>query len=362
MYSLPVDIETFKSPKLHSHAYGARTLLQYHRDELLPEEYDTLGKFRSIILSNQKIVCYSPPKSTTISLEDAKQEEIIDGTMINVFYDGEWMISTKTILGAQTRFYQDAPTFADMFQDACIHCNLFLNRLNPLHCYSFVLQHPDNRIVTPIDEPKLYLVEVYRIEDNVIHLCLDRHEFATTWVRYPETFFFSTEEDIQSYLLNEPYSKKGIMIKKGFQRGKYINPAYTHVETIHGNHHHLTFAFLQHLTTQEEWLLYYPEYTNDASKYQSRLTTYIDLLYVYYVECFIHKKKGLKEYDNLYKYHLYALHGLYLSKLKPRRMYKKYVVDYIYHLGHEHLHNILECANLDLNVLENGNAHSVSSL
>lgn len=50
-----------------------------------------------------------------------------------------------------------------MFTEAMVLNNLYLDMLNKQFCYSFVLQHPYNRIVAPISNPQLYLVAVYQI-------------------------------------------------------------------------------------------------------------------------------------------------------------------------------------------------------
>ena len=50
-----------------------------------------------------------------------------------------------------------------MFLDAMNHCGLEFSHLNKKYIYSFVLQHPENRIVIPIISPKIYLAAVYKI-------------------------------------------------------------------------------------------------------------------------------------------------------------------------------------------------------
>ena len=56
-----------------------------------------------------------------------------------------------------------------MFLQACNNNNLNFDDLDKNYSYSFVLQHPDNRIVIPFSKIQLYLVNVYRFEKNKIH-------------------------------------------------------------------------------------------------------------------------------------------------------------------------------------------------
>ena len=57
-------------------------------------------------------------------------------------------------------------TFRYMFNQVCDEIGFNMNDLNKDYCYSFVMQHPRNRIVKVIKSMKLYLVDVYEIIDN----------------------------------------------------------------------------------------------------------------------------------------------------------------------------------------------------
>ena len=50
-------------------------------------------------------------------------------------------------------------TFRTLFFEACNANNFNLNTLDRRFCYSFVLQHPLNRIVTPTNMPMIYLIK-----------------------------------------------------------------------------------------------------------------------------------------------------------------------------------------------------------
>ena len=146
----------------------------------------TYGLLRSVILSGSKIVSFAPPKSISgetfmlkypIKTDKIIAHEFIEGTMINLFYDhnygatGCWQISTRNTVGAEVSFYKwSKKTFNQMFLEACMYNNFIIQTLNPNYCYSFVLQHPENRIVVPFKHPQLFLVAVYEInqkEDDI---------------------------------------------------------------------------------------------------------------------------------------------------------------------------------------------------
>ena len=42
----------------------------------------------------------------------------------------------------------------------------FFNSLNKKYCYSFVLQHPENRIVHQVKTPQIYLTNVFECSGN----------------------------------------------------------------------------------------------------------------------------------------------------------------------------------------------------
>lgn len=120
--------------------------------------------------------------------------EIIEGTMINLFYDPDaesWEIATKGAVGGNYWFFRTQYpsvgvegrqlTFRQMFLEACGVVDLetngfglnnipFLSSLDRNMVYSFVLQHPLNHIVLLVDAPILYLVGVYRrgVEGGVV--------------------------------------------------------------------------------------------------------------------------------------------------------------------------------------------------
>ena len=150
-------------------------ILKYDHSVLLHELREKTGLVRSIIINDKReIVSFSPPKSILFSnfierytFEECIAEAFIEGTMINLFFDknqgedGEWEIATRSTVGGKISYYikhdgNKNHTFRSMFLEICNYVNLEFDMLNKDYCYSFVIQHPDNRIVSIIRRSALY--------------------------------------------------------------------------------------------------------------------------------------------------------------------------------------------------------------
>jgi hypothetical protein len=187
---------------------GVFYTLKYDRAKLTEEQYDSLGRFRSVVFdSNGKVCCIAPPKMLKIS-DSMKScpvnsagghlsaEELVEGIMVNLFWHGgKWYIATKSCVGevsfdhiveaqaeAQVQadiHATDAPTeegTRTTFQRLSVQevlrrriCDVLsllpggLDTVPKEYCYSLVVQHPKNQIVNVISVPKLYLVAAYQL-------------------------------------------------------------------------------------------------------------------------------------------------------------------------------------------------------
>ena len=363
-------IENGKVEDLYSQYYIAQkyttknnhqyTILQYDKDFIYLSNISSYGLLRSVILSGSDVVCFSPPKSvpcdvfiknypTKTALIIA--EEFVEGTMINVFYDFNnkcWQTATRKTVGADVRFYtHSTKTFNTMFQEACAAANLSVDSLNPFLCYSFVLQHPENRLVIPHKFPQLYLIAIYMIlqdktnnEINVTHVSrhfdaqLDvYHVFKTTGVKFPQKYEFDTYSDLikQYASANTPYDVMGAVITNHDtgERTKIRNPIYEEVRQLRGNQPKLQYQYLnlRHTGKLAEFLKYYPETKKDMSKFREQVHMFTNTLHQNYMSCFVKKEKPFKDFGGQYKSHMRALHTMYIDNYMEKRLpITKYVV------------------------------------
>ena len=95
--------------------------------------------------------------------------------------------------GARASFSSEKQ-FRDMFFEALDECGLNMDEtLDKNMCYSFVMQHPDNRIVTPYKKPSLCLVAMYSFEDqtNIIHHDIYEQRYRIKNVRVPNIYEYN---------------------------------------------------------------------------------------------------------------------------------------------------------------------------
>jgi len=333
--------------------------------ELLRECYATsYGLCRSVIVnSNNNVIGFSPPKSIStekfIKENPSKTENIIamefvEGTMINVFWDetigvtGGWQISTRNTVGATSSFYKnnESITFRDMFLEAVKENNLVIEGLNKDICYSFVLQHPKNRIVVPFKKSQLYLVACYKIinknnkvsvETFSIHNEIKNQDWSTTTIKFPEIYEWETYTDlIEKYAsMNTNYSILGVVLYNSItgERSKIRNPVYEQVRSLRGNQPKLQYQYLSLRGEGKvhEFLKYYPENKKDFSQFRDQVHSFTNTLYSNYVSCYIKKEKPLNQFSDQYRTHMFNLHRLFMNNLKENKQYitntvvKKYV-------------------------------------
>ena len=362
------------------------------------EDYKTIGLLRSVVVNEEgKVVCYSPPKSLYITDDLEKHfdannimceisdentnewyaEEFVEGTMINLFYSsgpgGEaWEIATKNTIGAKALFYspknpkdeieiRESDTFRNMFFDTCSKIGFDYENLPKDVVYSFVLQHPKNRIVLPITTPAIYLIGVYRIMQdsdsdnekieviqhsrdgflqNIIKCdkiktpkALSLNEQGQGQGQYTDYTFKNFKKEYAS--MNSAYNMAGVVFYNMItgQRMKVRNPMYEMVKNIRGTEQKLQLQYLtlRHGGRVADYLKAFPEYKSDFSYYRSQVHSFTRNLHQNYLDCFVFKKKPFAEYPAQYKKHMFALNKKYIEELRENKnsVTFNYVVEFV---------------------------------
>jgi len=357
------------------------TVIRYDKNFLSIDLIPSYGLCRSVIVNNNnKVVGFSPPKSIPSdcfinkyneSTNGIIAEEFIEGTMINVFWDdsigltGGWEIATRNTVGATSSFYKGpkAKTFRDMFLEAAKANNLILDNLEKQYCYSFVLQHPENRIVVPFKHSQLYLVALYTIHNDNDIITVEFNDvqqyknfFNTqlvTSIKFPEVYTFDKYSDlIEKYAsMNTLYNIVGVVIHNKFtgERTKIRNPVYEQVRNLRGNQPKLQY---QYLCLRKEgkvgdFLKFYPENKKDFSIFRDQIHLFTDTLFTNYVSCYIKKQNPLMEFSEQYRTHMFNIHQKYMNELREKKHFvtNSVVINYVNNL---HPSLLMYCLNFQM--------------
>lgn len=353
-------------------------------------EYPTNEYFnmycRGVIVNTEtnKIVCLPTPRSCHVwqmtdllnsHTEDMDiiLEPLLDGTMINLFYnveDSDWEISTRTVIGAECRWTSDK-SFRDMFNEIVEKSfhdkSKFFGQFSKDTSYSFVMKHVDNRIVTPVNKNELILVDAYKLEyvDNVNKVYkIDIHAFYNDLIandlenkgeelendhniygfsvikvlkcekltgENKDTLMTDFLDVITKYSLeNVSYMNQGYTLKIGEFRINFKSDLYETVKYLKGNSPKKLYSYIEqrYNGTLTEYLKYFKEDIDKYSLYREKIHIMTQELYDFYCSTFKQKITSLKEnVPYQLKPLCYELHGIYLETRKP--VHFKMVQDYV---------------------------------
>lgn len=404
-YTIDPNVSSTNSRVQSKHCYTSRnqyTILNYEKGFVCFD--DTVSPiYRSVIMdaNNNNICSFSPPKSITMPINydklcgdaDILVNDIIEGSMVNLWYDrtaGCWEISTKSAVGGEYVYFRndlsdgadtneltDMPfigqvTYKTMFLDAiCEGTNnkiqdindiLILKEWDTQYCYSFVLQHPQNRIVLNIDRPRLYLIAVYRVsfpdqpnnKVEVIHPTIFRTWKwlePCMWIHYPPSiqgmFEFVEKENPSLYSEERPEGVKmdiqpmsyttlfkkytsihgssnnvGVMITnlKTGARHKLVNTAYTERKEICRNNRGLFYQYLclRYVKKLDDFLVKSPLYVPIFERFNAVVAQFVHNIYRSYQSRYM-KRTG-EIISHRYMPHAYNIHHtIYLPSISSTK-------------------------------------------
>ena len=345
------------------------SVIRYDKAYLSHDRIETAGMFRSVVSHDGKVVAFSPPK--TIPYETFKKrldatkpvnvEDYVEGTMVNMFHNGDtWEISTRSSVGGRVAFFtmdgspqsKAESTFRWMFLDAVQHREMMsedsadlltcLDDFPKSYSFSFVLQHPKNRIVVPFTSPQVFLVKVYDIVGNVatqVEIDDDVKAKMPSWMLYPMALS-SDLEGMEKYLSggDADYKVVGTMISGydadgNHMRAKYRNVTYETVRKLRGNQPKLQYRYLMLRQDQKvkDYLRYYPEHKSLFSEYRDMVHKFTHELHTRYISCYVKKEAPLGSYTPQYRTHMFKLHELYTGTLSKENkiVARNVVVSYV---------------------------------
>ena len=313
-------------------------VMRYNREKQPDMSNPLVRAFRSVVWDSttNKPVFVAPMKSLSLSELPAEfpptfiVEDFIDGVMVNLFFDPykqTWRLATRSRLDADNKFFDH--TFAELFLPTWAAYNngvVGFDMLNKNLGYSFVLQHPSNRIVVPVVAPSLTCVEVSAVDPVMLNYTTMP---APVSLMPPRRFNASSSSECMNVLLPHIQQFEGLRCQGAVvrdmmtgRRWKMRTNMYAAVRRMRGNHSKMEYVWFDNFKngTLDAYLAYYPEERIKATAALSQWTKVVSETYNLYVHAFKVRDCPKDKIPVQYKGILYDLHGQYLSRLAPMKL------------------------------------------
>ena len=265
-----------------------------------------------------------PPATERLSAYNV--EYFLDGVMIGMFWDkynNMWRIHTRSTIDARCRYFSQTKTFSLMFAEAIGASRETMERsLNVNTSYTWVLQHPENRIVVPVKTPRAYCVEAVTISGNggvAVSSVPDAAFPAPKVTLSPSMTWDTLLSTVADWNHRFGHNIQGLVVKNEFERYKVRTAAYNTVRRRRGNSARRDFMWLSEwrANTLTAYLALYPEERPFADATVARWKTATNEVYHWY-KC-VFKARDTPKHHIPHKYRplVYGIHALYMDTLKP---------------------------------------------
>ena len=236
-------------------------------------------------------------------------QKLYDGSRIKVFYiDGVgWNVSTSRCINACKAFWNSPKSFYQLFME-CLG-NFNLESLDKNKCYTFIIQHPENRIVIPHSVPSLIHVSTYdKNTNNIVDIDIGLPK--------AEVCVFESFNQLIENLLSLEHTSPGYMlIDNNHDRVHLICSKYDKIRKLKGNVPLISQRYLQLRKSStndiSKFLEIFPEYKFICDDVEKHLT-YIckTIFHKYQLRRKQHRRVFLTPIEREIQY---KVHGLYLG-------------------------------------------------
>ena len=252
----------------------------------------------------------------TGSVENCRVEPFLDGVMIGLFYDkysNNWRIHTRSTLDAHCRYYSQTKTFSEMFTEA-FHTSIY-ETLDKNASYTYILQHAENRIVTPVHGiPRALCVDKALIQPSgIVQFVNSTAPAVLSWDAVRASLV-----DLNAHF---GHRVQGLVIRnnENGKRYKVRTPEYNRVRRLRGNSARRDYLWLQawHEGTLHDYLALFPEEHHTANSCIQRWKQITNDVYHIYTDVFKARSLPKSAIPPKYRPLVYGIHNMYLDTLKP---------------------------------------------
>jgi hypothetical protein len=311
--------------------------------------------FRSVIVNTltNTVVCVAPFKAEAglppLDTEFSQVQDFVDGCMMQVFMtkDGVMHLATRTQIGAKNSFYS-AKSFGELFTEALAATPLrtmdslkeaLTERLNSLEgstsvFASFVIQHPEHRIVMKYRSPDLNMVHFgYTQEDGSLTVKEDSSLWSPPFRRLQVTMYPISETDAKTFTnveeihalvrrtsVSAGFCWQGLVFKTADgKRWKVRSKSYLLLRGLRGGEALAVERFLRLRKEGKvvEYLKHYGEEREAFWELETALRTKTTEVLKAYEDVNKTRVKTFADLSPAYKPGVFMLHNYYLTHLRP---------------------------------------------
>jgi hypothetical protein len=220
-----------------------------------------------------------------IDWDTAFVSEKVDGSLMKVWWDNEWKISTNGTIDAFKADLGDVrmPNFGEYFIDTILdyynNSTEFYGTLDEDKTYMFELVGPYNRVVVPYEQSDLYFLGARNKYTGEEFNCspLTAGALNMGLFKLPKQYPFNTLEHCIKITENFPWDAEGVVACDAqFNRVKIKSPAYVMAHFARNNNvinrKHLINIILTNEV--EEFLCYAADYKEELEKVQGLMKAY----------------------------------------------------------------------------------------
>jgi hypothetical protein len=281
----------------------------------------------------------APPVKTVFS----SVEDFVDGFMMNAWVsNGVLEVATRTRVGGDNTFYSEK-TFGQLF-DECLEKTSLKNRDGLKACLeglraaenasssfvSFVVQHPEHRIVAKAPSPMLSTVHTgcvmsdgtVNISERSVHW---PEELSSLRISTYTQKSFEKEDEVEVLLRNVAAQRgwrwQGLVFKDGKGgRWRMRTPTYTLLRQLRGSESTALERFfrLRQQRKVVDYLKHYKEESDEFWRYEEALRARTSDVFSAYVD--VHKAHAVafKELPTPMQPAVFLLHTMWRDQLRPK--------------------------------------------
>ena len=279
--------------------------------------------------TNKKVVSYFPhierkeitndEESDEKKVDFVKVEELIDGSVVRLYHHNDkWIVATLRTIDASKAYWQSNKSFSDLFYE-CNNNRINFDKLNKNYIYGFIIQHPENKIVTHYNFPDIiHIMTINREDFKEVEYEIELINTELKLLRPKQLIFNDYNQLLKSCKQLYHYIPGYLVTLADGTKTKFIAPHYTFVKSLKGNTPKIDVRYLQMRNDKRQvndLLLYYPELIEMVNIIESNIINEARSLHRKYVAIKIYKQ--WHDLTSIEKMIIYKIHEKYLQTKNP---------------------------------------------